>query len=87
MTHRIRGRALQERRQRWFEKRPLCVMCQAQGRTTLATELDHITPLCAGGPDTETNLQGLCSDCHKVKTAKDMGHKSPAPIGIDGWPI
>ena len=40
----------------------------------LATELDHIVPLCKGGNATaESNLQGLCRDCHADKTAMDFG--------------
>lgn len=58
----------------WFAIHPLCVRCDAAGRITAATELDHILPLYKGGADDETNLQGLCEQCHKDKTAEDMGH-------------
>lgn len=86
---RITGTTLQKRRRRWFEANPLCVHCKAQGRVSLATDLDHITPLFKGGADDETNLQGLCKPCHDAKTAKDMGYSyNPRKtIGTDGWPV
>jgi 5-methylcytosine-specific restriction endonuclease McrA len=35
-----------------------------------ATEVDHIIELAAGGSNTIDNVQPLCKDCHKAKTAK-----------------
>jgi len=36
---------------------------------TVATEVDHILPINAGGDARKSaNLQSLCSDCHKSKT-------------------
>ncbi len=86
---RITGTTLQNRRRQWFQEYPLCVHCVAAGRVTLATELDHVVPLFKGGADDETNLQGLCAEHHKAKTAIDMGHTyTPRKtIGLDGWPI
>jgi 5-methylcytosine-specific restriction endonuclease McrA len=51
---------------------PLCVVC---GNKPTA-EIDHIIPAklwCAAGNDfwDESNLQGLCSYDHKVKSAKE----------------
>jgi 5-methylcytosine-specific restriction protein A len=37
----------------------------------VATERDHIVPLWAGGLDVESNVQALCVDCHKIKTAAE----------------
>jgi 5-methylcytosine-specific restriction protein A len=73
-THRIerlRGSSLQKRRHQWFTEHPLCVKCEAAGRVAAATELDHITPLWAGGSDTPSNWQGLCRPCHEAKTAEE----------------
>lgn len=39
------------------------------GRYTAATEVDHIIPKSQAGTDDSTNLQSICSACHKVKTA------------------
>jgi hypothetical protein len=69
---RIRGRELQEIRYQHFRLYPLCVRCEAAGRTRLATELDHIVALMNGGEDVPSNRQGLCRDCHAIKTAEDL---------------
>lgn len=35
--------------------------------------MDHIIPIALGGPEfDEANLQFLCPECNKIKTAKDM---------------
>ena len=69
---RITGRPLQRIRAEHFAKHPLCVACEAEGRTTPATQLDHIVPLFRGGRDDDTNRQGLCSECHAAKTLRDL---------------
>ena len=85
-TKRIRGYRLQKIREEHFSENPLCVMCQAQGRTTIATDLDHIVPLYKGGKDEPENRQGLCTSCHEVKTRRDMG-QSVKGCGPDGIPV
>jgi 5-methylcytosine-specific restriction protein A len=42
-----------------------------QGRTTSATEVDHITPKAKGGTDDDDNLQAICADHHREKTARE----------------
>lgn len=86
---RITGTTLQNIRRKHFAARPLCVMCEAEGRVTVATELDHIVALTNGGTDTQDNRQGLCSDCHDIKTAQDLGYtpRQRQTIGTDGWPV
>ena len=37
-------------------------------RITLATEVDHVIPQAEGGSEDESNLQAICTDCHKAKT-------------------
>lgn len=85
---RIRGRKLQQIRERHFQLHPLCVRCEKEGRTEIATELDHIRALCNGGQDVESNRAGLCGPCHKAKTAEDMGYtyRPKVRIGADGYP-
>lgn len=39
-------------------------------------ELDHIIALAIGGKNAESNLQPVHFDCHKTKTAEDVGIKS-----------
>jgi 5-methylcytosine-specific restriction protein A len=42
-----------------------------EGKAVLATIRDHITPLSEGGEDTESNVQPICADCHRKKTAEE----------------
>jgi 5-methylcytosine-specific restriction endonuclease McrA len=57
----------------WFLRRnPFCVVCLQSGRYESATEVDHKVPIAAGGERlNQNNLQGLCGDHHRKKTAKD----------------
>jgi 5-methylcytosine-specific restriction protein A len=59
----------------WFLMRhPLCVQCQAEGRLTPATDVDHVTPT-QGRHDSAhydpDALQALCHAHHSAKTGKD----------------
>lgn len=69
----------------------LCQPCKAKGRVTPFTEVDHITPKAKGGTDDLGNLQCICAECHKAKSAAEgheaAGHRARASIGEDGWPI
>ena len=73
-----RGRPYRRARQAWFDSDPmlrLCAACLHAGRTTEATELDHVQraadrPDLFNDPD---NWQPLCEDCHKAKTARENG--------------
>ena len=47
---------------------PLCRICLAQGHTSATTQVDHIRSLASGGSNDRSNLQGLCTDCHDVKS-------------------
>ncbi len=50
----------------YLQAHPLCVMCEAVGRTTLAVLVDHIEPV-AKAPERawdEDNWQPLCATCH-----------------------
>jgi 5-methylcytosine-specific restriction enzyme A len=84
---RISGRALQALRNRILSDEPLCRSCTGKGRVTAATEIDHIIPLSKGGTYDDDNLQPLCTECHKVKTASDTGRTIKPRIGLDGYPI
>jgi 5-methylcytosine-specific restriction protein A len=83
---RLRGRAAVERRRRFLQANPLCVECKKEGRVTAASVPDHVVALVNGGADTWDNLQALCDEHHKAKTAKDLGHRPKPAIGLDGWP-
>lgn len=75
---RIRGRWLQQIREAYLSEHPLCAHCSTEQRPVLATQLDHIVALANGGKDFDAdggkNRQGLCDDCHDVKTRADLGH-------------
>lgn len=47
----------------------LCALCQSEP----STEVDHIQPVFLGGLPTPSNAQGVCSACHKIKTARERG--------------
>jgi 5-methylcytosine-specific restriction enzyme A len=79
-------------RARHLAKHPLCVMCEAGQRTTIATVVDHIVPH-QGDMALfwdQTNLQSLCKPHHDVtKQSIEKGGTGKAPratIGLDGWP-
>ncbi len=54
-----------------FQRSPLCVTCEEAGRTTVATQRDHIKPLFEGGADDDSNTQGLCFECHEAKSLQE----------------
>jgi 5-methylcytosine-specific restriction protein A len=47
----------------------LCLSCLKNGRAVTATDVDHIKPKAQGGTNTLNNLQSLCADHHRAKTA------------------
>lgn len=46
---------------------PICMVCQKAA----STAVDHITPKARGGDDADSNLQGICKDCHTAKTNRE----------------
>ncbi|MBI4291298.1 MAG: HNH endonuclease [Betaproteobacteria bacterium] len=72
-----------------------CQHCKAEGRVTLATEVDHVvsraraTALGWSKARTEdpSNLQAINSDCHVRKTQEEQGKTVKPKIGLDGWAI
>lgn len=69
------GSRWQRARLAFLAANPLCVRCEAEGRTTAATDVDHDTPHC--GDYTlfwdESNWRSLCRSCHSKKTANEDG--------------
>lgn len=54
-------------------REPTCRLCRAEGRTELATQVDHIEPI-QRRPElafVEANLQPLCRACHDAKSARE----------------
>lgn len=74
-TVRKRGSAAVRQRERRLAAEPLCRMCSSNGRITAATVPDHIVPIENGGSDEDSNIQCLCAECHRVKTAADRGYR------------
>lgn len=81
----VLGDTLRKRNARLKQEQPLCVMCLAEGYVKAGEQIDHIVPLFKGGEDVESNLQNLCIDCHKKKSAAERSSKPE--IGLDGWPV
>lgn len=74
------GRALQADRMRlWLERGQCCESCGRFVEHPGGYQLDHITPLSAGGSNADENLQLLCwwledgvaMGCHVDKTCED----------------
>jgi 5-methylcytosine-specific restriction endonuclease McrA len=84
---RLRGRALARRRWACWSDDPRCCRCGRLTAWPRGFELDHKVALVNGGEDTEENSQVLCLECHKVKTAEDLGTTYRPPIGADGYPV
>lgn len=74
-TPRLEGRQAVKRRALFLREHPLCQACQAKGRATEATEVDHIIPLAEGGEEEWENLQGLCGHHHREKTAAEAARR------------
>lgn len=71
MAERLRGKAGVAQRDRRLKAEPLCRHCKSAGIVRIAKEVDHIVPLDKGGTDTDDNVQSLCLDCHKAKSATE----------------
>ena len=86
------GREWEKTRKRILERDNYlcqCRHCKADGRTTVATEVDHIKPKAKGGTDDDSNLQAINDLCHKRKTVEDQGATRREKVRFDnrGWPI
>lgn len=51
-------------------REPLCRFCNDAGRTTVATEVDHIDGNSSNNEP--SNLRSLCRPCHSARTARDQ---------------
>lgn len=74
-TQRGYGWQWQKQRERILERDGgLCQPCVRLARVTEATDVDHIVSKANGGTDDDVNLQSICVDCHKAKTARERQH-------------
>jgi 5-methylcytosine-specific restriction protein A len=75
-THRMTGTPLQRRNAKLRRERPYCVICTKEGKKRLFDEVDHVIPLHMGGPDDDSNIQGLCYEHHMQKSLKEARDRS-----------
>lgn len=62
---------------RIFEKASgVCAICTLRIGGKLLPAYDHILAIINGGANRESNLQLICTECHKNKTATDVKEKS-----------
>ena len=67
----------------------LCEHCLEEGRTELATIVNHKIPLARGGEDVDENTENLCDRHDAIVTAAQFGKAAPIEargIGADGRP-
>jgi 5-methylcytosine-specific restriction protein A len=74
-----------------------CQHCRAEGRTTLATEVDHVVSRAKAKAlgwseartESDDNLQSINETCHRRKTQEERGKtfKEKEVIGLDGFPV
>lgn len=68
--------AWQQCRAAYLRAHPVCVACQARGRTVAAVVVDHVVPIKDGGARLDwANLQSLCTSCHNRKTATETARR------------
>jgi 5-methylcytosine-specific restriction protein A len=68
------GSGWQKRRARQLLRHPAYQWRRAGDRTLCgrqATEVDHVRPKVYGGSDDPSNLQSLCGEHHRAKTASE----------------
>ncbi|WP_198387586.1 HNH endonuclease [Burkholderia ubonensis] len=82
---RLRGEAGVKQRQRIrLRDKYICQKCRIAVRIG---EVDHIISLENGGTNDDENMQLLCIDCHKKKTATDRGYVLKSGSSVDGLPM
>ena len=84
-TLKLNGAAWQRLRKSVLNGEPMCRECTREGRTVLATEVDHLD----GNPGNNdaTNLNPLCRSHHSRKTAADHGKRVVHGCDADGMPL
>lgn len=66
---RVRSRVL-------YRDAHLCQACARAGLVKRATHVDHVLNKASGGGDDYENLEAICVDCHKSKTAQEGAEAS-----------
>ena len=81
---RLGGWEWELKRRGQLRREPSCRRCLSVGVMRAAREVDHVVALHRGGTNGDDNLQSLCRECHRDKTAEDRGHRVRPRIGLDG---
>lgn len=55
-----------------FKRHNPCPSTQLRRGTCPGYQVDHVQPLCSGGPDVTENMQWLSIQEHRVKTRADL---------------
>jgi 5-methylcytosine-specific restriction enzyme A len=79
----------QKARATYLRSHPLCVRCEAIGRVTEASVVDHITPHRGDSKLfwDKANWQALCKRCHDIdKQRAEIGAAPSAACNEDGLP-
>jgi 5-methylcytosine-specific restriction enzyme A len=73
----------------FLRQHPLCERCEAQGRVTAATVVNHRTPHKGDLVlfHSVQNWEACCKPCHDrdVRFEEERGYSKE--IGLDGWPV
>jgi 5-methylcytosine-specific restriction protein A len=83
---RLTGRIGQAQRKRIRERDQYTCQNEKCGRVVQVGQCDHIKSLDDGGSNDDSNLQLLCEECHKQKTAVDRGYKLTTGTDVSGMP-
>lgn len=70
-TTRLSGSPWQRIRERILKRDPCCMLCRLKGIIRESVQVDHKVPLHDGGSNGDDNLQGICLECHRIKTASE----------------
>lgn len=71
-TERGYGWAWRKLRDRIMERDcGLCQTCKREGVIRMGSAVDHIVPKARGGTDDESNLECICEDHHRAKSARE----------------
>ena len=62
----------------WERAGGCCQVCTRKLRPGDRWDCDHVVALANGGLNAEGNLQVVCGNCHKTKTACDVAEKARA---------
>lgn len=90
------GAEWRKRRERILKRdNGICQPCLKKGIVHSGNEVDHIISKAKAEQmgwtkeqvEADSNLQTICTEEHKKKTAEENGKKLRPEIGADGWPV